>query len=108
MDLINSYRAQRNWIKAHALIGSQDKSLALLAIRKAINLEPNEKKIPEYLELQGHIESSIGKLDLALQSFHRAIKIMRENRALFNRKETAELERRILEAIEEIEDRVET
>ena len=89
-------------------MGGRFQSLALIAIRKAVELEPNEKKIPEYLELQGQIESSIGKNDLALQSFQKAIKIISENRAQFTRHEIAELEKSILEAIKEIEERAAT
>lgn len=80
-------------------MGSQFQSLALEAIRKAIELEPNKKKIPKYLELQGHIESSIGKKDLALQSFRRAIEIIRNNLEYFNTPETKDLEKRIYRAL---------
>jgi tetratricopeptide (TPR) repeat protein len=102
MKFINSYIANRNWIKAHALMGGQFHSLALVAIRKAVDIEPNIEKVPAYLELQGHIESNIGKNEIALQSFQRAVQIMSENSDLFLAKESKELSERIKAAIEEM------
>jgi hypothetical protein len=61
MKFINSYRAHRNWIKTHGMMGGQFQSLALFDIRKAVKIEPEEKKRPQYLELQGQIELSLGK-----------------------------------------------
>ena len=69
LNLIKSYRANNYWIKAHAQMGCQFKGLALVSIRRVVDLEPDIKKIPEYLELEGHIESSIGKLEIALKTF---------------------------------------
>jgi tetratricopeptide (TPR) repeat protein len=102
INFINSYRANKNWVKAHALMRDQFQSLALLAIRKAVELEPNQKKIPEYLELQGHIESGIGKVDLAVQTFQSAVKIIDENPASFSNVESKDLRRRLYAALEEI------
>ena len=80
------------------------KCIALVSIRKAIGLEPNIEKVPQYLELQGHIESSIGELELAVHSFQRAIKIITDNPGVFNKRESKELERRLNEAVEEKKD----
>lgn len=102
MDLIKSYRANRNWIKAHALMGGQFQSLALIAIQKAIDLEPDIKKLPGYLELQGHIENSLGKRELALKSFMRAKEIIAGNANQFTSEESKKLYHNILESIDEI------
>ncbi len=84
-------------------MGSQFHSLALVSIRKAVKLEPDIKQIPKYLELEGHIESSIGKKDMALQSFLRAVKIIKEKQKLFLSSESKDLEKRIVLAIKELE-----
>jgi tetratricopeptide (TPR) repeat protein len=102
MKFIDSYIANRNWIKAHALMGDQFHSLALLAIRKAVDIEPDIEKVPAYLELQGHIESSIGKIEMALRSFQRAVQIISENPELFHSKESKKLGERIKAAIAEM------
>ena len=102
MIFIRSYRANRHWLKAHALMGGQFQSLALVAIRKAVELEPDIKKVPKYLELQGHIESSIGKLDIAMQTFQSAIEIIEKNNSSFLDKESKGLGKRLQEALEEI------
>jgi len=108
MNIINSYRAHRNWVKAHANMGGQSQSLALIAIRRAIELEPNKILIPKYLEFQGHIESSIGKNDQALKSFQRATEIMRDNPELFTSPETTELQKRMIKEIKELNNKSET
>ena len=102
MNFVRSYRANRNWLKAHALMGGQFQSLALVAIRKAVELEPDIKKVPKYLELQGHIESSIGKLNIAMQSFQSAIEIIEKNDSSFLDKESKDLNKRLQEALEDI------
>ena len=83
-------------------MGGQFQSLALVAIRKAVELEPDIKKVPKYLELQGHIESSIGKLDIAMQTFQSAIGIIEKNNSSFLDKESKGLSKRLQEALEEI------
>ena len=89
-------------------MGGQFQSHALIAIRKAIELEPDKLKIPKYLELQGHIESSIGKIDLALQSFQRAKQIIKDNPKLFTSAEASDLEKRISKAIDDLNIETET
>ena len=101
-NLIKSYRANNYWVRAHAKMGGQFQGVALVSIRKAVDLEPDIEKIPKYLELQGHIESSIGKMELASKSFKQAIKIIRGNPSSFKSKESKALENRIHEALEEI------
>ena len=83
-------------------MGDQFHSLALMAIRKAVDIEPDIEKVPGYLELQGHIESSIGKNEMALQSFQRAVQIMSVNPGLFLSKESKKLSERIEAAITEM------
>ena len=89
-------------------MGGQYQSLALVAIRKAIELEPNKMLVPKYLELQGHIQSSIGKIGLALQSFQRAKQIIKGNPKLFTSAEASDLEKRISKAIDELNTETET
>lgn len=89
-------------------MGSQFQSFALINIRKAVELESTTNKIPMYLELQGHIESSIGKKESALTSFRRAIKIIKDNPSLFTIDESEELEQRLNEAIENINSKSKT
>lgn len=80
-------------------MASQYQSLALVAIRKAVKYEPDEKKIPKYLELQGHIEASIGKNELAIESFKSALKIIKK----YSDKELEDIENNIIIAIKETE-----
>ena len=82
-------------------MGNQSQSLALLAIRKAVELEPDIKKIPEYLELQGNIELSVGKHDHAVQSFLKAAELLNENSSLIKHAKFRELSERINASIEE-------
>lgn len=89
-------------------MGGQFQSHALIAIRKAIELEPDKLQIPKYLELQGHIESSIGKIALALDSFQRAKQIIRDNPKLFTSAEASELEKGIISAIKQLNSKTET
>ena len=108
LKTINSYSAHRNWIKTHGLMAGEFQSLALVAIQKAVELEPNLKLIPKYLELQAQIESSVGKWDQALQTFQRATGILRNNPNLFDTQDSKAIEKRILEAIEEINSKAKT
>ena len=103
MKLINSYRAHRQWIKAHGMMGGQFQSHALLAIRKAVEIEPEESKLPQYLELQGQIELSLGKIERALESFKRARKIIEKYLVHSNNNEQKKLAHRIDEAITNLE-----
>ena len=103
LNLIKAYRANRYWIKAHAQMGGQFQGLALVSIRRAIKLEPDLKKIPAYLELEGHIESSIGKLDIALKTLQRALEIINDNPREFNSVESQELRIRLQDAVGKIE-----
>ena len=89
-------------------MGGQFQSHALITIRKAIELEPDKLKIPKYLELQGRIELSIGKIEMALDSFQRAKQIIRDNPKLFTSSEAFELEKRIISAVNELNSRAET
>ena len=82
-------------------MGGQFQSLALLAIRKAVKLEPDVTKIPEYLELQGIIELSVGKYDHAVQSFLKAAEVLNDNSSLLNQVKFRELSERINASIEE-------
>ena len=61
LNLIKSYIAHRNWIKAHELMANQSPDLALIAVRRAINIESDKTKLSEYLELQKNIELAIGR-----------------------------------------------
>jgi tetratricopeptide (TPR) repeat protein len=108
LNFINSYRAHRNWVKAHAEMAGQFQSFALTSIRKAVELEPKKALIPKYLELQGHIESNIGKIDQAFKSFQRAIEIIRDNPKSIFSPEMAELEKRLIKALEELNNKAET
>ena len=99
MKLINSYRAHRQYIKAHGMMGGQFQSLALLAIRKAVEIEPEENKLPQYLELQGQIELSLGKKERALESFKQARKILKKYLVLSNNNKRKKLANRMDEAI---------
>ena len=83
-------------------MGGQFQSLALLAIRKAVDLEPDLNKLPSYLELQGHIEDNLGKKELALQSFIRAKEIIEKNPINFTTEESKKLYSNILSSIEKI------
>ena len=98
MKIIKSYIAQHYWVKAHSLMGNQMHSLALVAIRKAVKMQPDEEKVPEYLELQGNIEESIGKTELALKTFRLAIEIINK----FDNKNFKILKNRIVESIDKI------
>ena len=83
-------------------MGGQFQGLAHVSIRKAIEMEPALEKIPVYLELQGHIESGIGKFELAKRSFQKALKIIADNPRAFNSNESQELETRLQNAVNEI------
>lgn len=98
MKIIKSYIAHRNWVKAHSLMASQFHSLALETIRNAVKIEPDERKIANYLELQGHIEISIGKSDLALKSFKLALEIIEK----YSNNELIGLKKNIIKSIKEI------
>jgi tetratricopeptide (TPR) repeat protein len=102
LKLIRAYRANSYWIRAHAEMGGQFQSLALVSIRKAVELEPVLEKVPAYLELQGHIESGIGKFELAKSSFQEALKIIADNPSAFNSKESQELRVRLKDSVDEI------
>jgi tetratricopeptide (TPR) repeat protein len=97
--IIQSFIAQRNWIKAHALMAKQFHGLALDTIRKAVEIEPDEEKVPQYLELQGNIELSIGKKQLALKTFKSAKTLINKLQKL----DLTKIERRIDESIMELE-----
>lgn len=56
MRITKSYIAHRNWIKAHSLMANQFPDMALSAIKKAIEIEPDESKKTEYFELKKEIE----------------------------------------------------
>jgi tetratricopeptide (TPR) repeat protein len=85
--------------------GSVSKSLtysALLAIRKAIELEPNKKVLPKYLEYQGEIELSMGEKDRALASLKTALNIIENYHYEFTTEHGTNLKNRIKEAIEKL------
>lgn len=79
-------------------MAEQFQSLALVAIRKAVRIEPDEQNVAKYLELQGHIELSIGKKDLAIKSFNSALKIAQK----FTTDELKELNNKIVQEIRKL------
>ena len=83
-------------------MGGQFQGLALVSIRRAVDLEPDIKRIPAYLELEGNIESSIGKFEIALKTFQRALEIMYDNPREFVSVENQELKIRLLDALEKL------
>lgn len=103
IKLIKSYIAYRNWMNAHSFMANISPDLALVAIRRAVKSEPDEIKLPKYLELQGHIESELGKTKLAMQTFYAALKIIEKYKPHFNFGENKDLKDRILSAINEIQ-----
>ena len=88
-------------MKAHALMANISPDLALVAIRRSVEYEPDEKLLPKLFELQGQIESDLGKFDLAIQTFLNARKIIEKHPEYFKSGDTKELKERIFTAIEE-------
>jgi hypothetical protein len=86
-------------------MGNISPDLALVAIRRAVRYEPNEINLPKYMELQGHIESQLGKPELASATFFNALKIIDKNSINYQVGETKALKDRILSAINEIQNR---
>jgi tetratricopeptide (TPR) repeat protein len=101
--IINSYRANRQWIAAHALMADLKRDFALLAIRKAIELEPNSKILPKYLEYQSEIELSIGEKDRAFESLTAALNIIENYHYEFTTEQGRLLKNRIRQSIEKLQ-----
>lgn len=89
-------------MKAHAFMANMSPDLALVAIRRSVKYESDEKILPKFLELQGRIELDLGKSDLAIQTFFYAQKIIVENPEYFKNGDTKDLKERIGSAINEL------
>lgn len=74
-NMINAYRAQNYWIRAHG----QMRTDAIYSINRAIKLEPNQSKIPEYLELKGFIEKDISRVSESRATFEKALQFIDEH-----------------------------
>ena len=59
IKLFKSYIAHKNWIKAHSLLANQSPDMAFIAIKKALDVEPDDEKKLKYLELKKNIESAL-------------------------------------------------
>ena len=92
-------------MRAHSFMGNISPDLALVSIRRAIKYESDEINLPKYMELQGHIESQLGKKEMALQTFSSARKIFEKHPTHYKAGETKDLKDRILSAIDEIQNK---
>ena len=88
-------------MKAHALMANISPDLALVAIRRSVAYESDEKLLAKFLELQGRIESDLGKFDLAIQTFRYARKIIEKHPEYFKSGDAKDLRERIFTAIKE-------
>ena len=80
MSAIKSIIATWRYHRALGLYGNRFQSLALLQVRKAVAIEPDEKIKPRYLLLQSEIEMEIGKIEIALNTLSSAKNIIEKHR----------------------------
>lgn len=91
MNSIKSTIALWRYHKAVGLHGSRFQSLALLQIRKAVAIEPDEKIKARYLLLQSEIEMEIGKTEIALETLTSAKNIIAKHKEYWTADENNQL-----------------
>lgn len=72
---IKAYLAHKYYIRAHGEIRTD----AIYSINRAIKLEPDKSRIPEYLELKGHIQKRIGREDESSATFEEALLYIKQH-----------------------------